>query len=564
MRLLSAKFTNYRNCDGLEVCFENQLSFIVGENNIGKTNLINGLTHVLSARPFSKEDFFDSEKPIRISFQLSLSDEEIGIFDDLIDPTKGNSINIDATQPHADDYISYTHLETGEPIPPREIKRTNIICYDSLRTPKNELSFSKTKGAGAFLNRILSDYVNGQEEFFNYSDEQTSALSHSLNDTLKKLSSFKRFNLTASLETSIVDLLSKVVSLKDENDISISETGYGVQFSLLIILSLLEKIADYAKRKTSFSKNFSTIIILDEPEIHLHPFLQRTLINDLAKIAGGIDEGFNQVIEQYFGIEKMEAQIIIATHSPNMLIDDYQRIVRLYRKSGKLTASSGTNLSISSQENKHLMKQFEYIKESVYARVAIIVEGDSEYGCIRQFAQSMGVSLDALGIIVIKADGADSIMPIMSLFDKLGIHAVGVVDNDKKKEKNIPDADNLFYTSSKCFDSEIVESVFESGELKVLDSIMSAWDSKATKRSFQCAKVNKIIRNYNYTYPNVQGDCSICDTKDMLLKKILYVTWFDINKSISVGKLIGENLPVSMIPECYKNAINKAKEYSVL
>ena len=564
MRLLSAKFNNYRNCGDLEVCFDSTLSFIVGENNIGKTNLINGLTHVLACRPFSKEDFFDDENPIKISFQLSLSDDEIGIFDDLIDPTTGNSIKIDAIQLNSDEYITYTHSETGESIPPHVIKQTNIISYDSLRTPKNELSFSKSKGAGAFLNRVLLEYVNGQEESFNYSPELTTALSKSLNDTLEKLVSFNRFNLNAAIESNTIDLLSKVVSIKDENNISISETGYGVQFSLLIILSLLEKISDYSKKKPAFSKDFSTILVFDEPEIHLHPFLQRTLINDLVKIAEGKDEGFNHVIKHYFGIEQMEAQIIIATHSPNMLTDDYQRIVRLYRQDGTLTASSGANLSMSQQETKHLMKQFEYIKESVYARAAIVVEGDSEYGCIEKFAQSMELSFDSLGITVIKADGAESIPPIMSLFDKLGIHAVGIIDNDKKIEKNIPDAENLFCTVTKCFDSEIVEAVFNNGNLKVLDSIIDMWDSRSTNRRFQKTKVNKIIKTYGFEHEDLQVDCSINESNETLLKQILYVTWFDINKGISVGKLIGEILPVDMIPECYKRAIIKAKECSEL
>lgn len=562
MRLLSAKFYNYRNCADLEVCFDGKLSFIVGENNIGKTNLINGLTHVLAGRPFAKEDFFDDEKPIKISFQLALSADEIGIFDDLIDPTTGDSIGIDAVQLNSDEYITYTHSETGESIPPSVIKQTNIISYDSLRTPKNELSFSKSKGAGAFLNRVLLDYVKGQGETFNYSPELTTALSKSLNDTLEKLVSFNRFNLNATIESNTIELLSKVVSIKDENDISISETGYGVQFSLLITLSLLEKIAEYSKKKASFAKDFSAILVFDEPEIHLHPFLQRTLINDLVKIAEGKDEGFNQVIKHYFGIEKMEAQIIIATHSPNMLTDDYQRIVRLYRQYGTLTASSGANLEISPQETKHLMKQFEYIKESVYARVAIVVEGDSEYGCIKKFAQSMGISFDSLGITVIKADGADSIPPIMSLFDKFGIYAVGIIDNDKKIEKSIPDAENIFCTVSKCFDSEIVEAVFNNGNLKILDSIIEMWDSKSTNRKFQKTKINKIIKSYGFEHQDLHSDCSINESSEMLLKKILYVTWFDTNKSISVGKLIGETIPVDVIPECYRKAIIKAKEYS--
>lgn len=563
MRIISAKFYNYRNCDSLEISFEKNLSFIVGENNIGKTNLINGIVHVLSGKPFYKEDFHDDERPIKVHFQLSLSEKEIGVFDDLIDPSNGTSINIDAVQLNAEEYINYTHTETGESIPLSVIKLTNIISYDSLRMPKNELDFAKTKGAGAFLNKVLMDYIDGNETGFSYSDEVTSSMSNSLNATLLKLAPFSRFKLNASIEKKVIDFISKIVDIKDENNIAISSTGYGVQFSLLIILSLLEKISDYAKKKKIYDNDFSSILVFDEPEIHLHPFLQRTLIRDLVKIAEGEDNGFNEIIKQYFGIESIDAQIIIATHSPNMLTDDYKKIVRLYSKDGKVKSASCSKLEITQQETKHLMKQFEYIKESVYARTVIVVEGDSEYGCIQKFAHTMGISFDALGITVIKADGAESILPIMNLLDKLGIQSVGIIDNDKKIEKSIPDLECLFCTKSKCFDSEIVQVAFDNGNLQQLNAIISEWDTQSLKRVFQKTRINKIIKNYNFDFLEVQEDSSIESSENnLILKQILYVTWFDTNKSVSVGKLIGETLSAEMIPKCYKDAIVKAKEHS--
>ena len=76
--------------------------------------------------------------------------------------------------------------------------------------------------------------------------------------------------------------------------------------------------------------------------------------------------------------------------------------------------------------------QFEYIKEAVFARAAIIVEGESEYGSFKMFADTLGVDFDQEGIALIKAGGAESILPIIKLFNKLAIKAVGVIDNDKK------------------------------------------------------------------------------------------------------------------------------------
>lgn len=562
MRLDHVEIGNYRNIDGLVVDFEKDLSFVVGENNVGKTNLISGLVHIFIGKPFLRTDFYDEERPISVKFSLILNEEEIGIFDDLVDPTCPNKVNIFAIQETPDEYITYKHVETDEIIPLSVIKRMNVISYDSLRNPKNELDFSKTKGAGAFLNYVLNDYVKKNNTSLSLEKSEVDRLTTSVNETLKKLSSFKRFEITAQIEDNSADLISKVISLRDSNSISISETGYGVQFSTLIFLSLLERIADYAKHKKEYEKNFTTLLIFDEPEIHLHPYLQRALINDLVKIANGSDNNFNQIIHDYFNIDKIEAQIIIATHSPNMLSDDYRKIVRLFIKDDQIKAASGMGVSLSQQEEKQLLKQFEYIKEAVYSRCVIVVEGDSEHGCIKQFANKMGISFDALGIEVIKADGAESVLPIIRVLNKLGIKAVGIIDQDKKIEKNLPEEEYLFYTVSKCFDSEIVKALIENNMTSVLNSIITSWDSQSTNRLFQKNKINKIIDAFNFQYNHVNSDYSIDMATDDNMREILYVTWFAVNKGISLGKIIGEEVPCEAIPDCYANAINKAKEYS--
>ena len=87
MEIVFIKITNYRNLNGLEVAINKDINFIVGENNIGKSNFQNCLTKILSCKSFQKEDFTDDKESLSVDMTFHLNDEEIGIFDDLVDPT---------------------------------------------------------------------------------------------------------------------------------------------------------------------------------------------------------------------------------------------------------------------------------------------------------------------------------------------------------------------------------------------------------------------------------------------------------------------------------------------
>ena len=482
MEITFIKIMNYRNLNGLQVEINKNINFIVGENNIGKSNFQNCLLKVLSCKPFLKEDFTDETQKISVEMTFHLNSDEIGIFDDLVDPTNREMINIVAVQESPDEYIKYCHKETGENIPNILIKRVNVISYDSLRNPKNEIDFSKTKGAGAFLNFVVKKFIEDYSGTGILKKSEVKKVEKYISNSLGNLSAFNRFGIKPQVDVDDADILSRVLLLKDANNINIPENGYGVQFNLLIMLSLLEKIIDFRKRAKDTDTEFSALLIFDEPEIHLHPYLQRTLIKDIYKLALGQDEPFNNLLNEYFGITKISAQIIITTHSPNMLDDDYTKIIRMFKKDDFTAAVSCANMRLQSKEEKHLLMQFEYIKEAVFSRAAIIVEGESEYGSFKMFADTLGVDFDKEGIALIRAGAADSIIPIIKLFNKLQIKAVGVIDNDKKIEKNLSEEEYLFYTKSKCFDSEIVKRIIYNKRYDILETILNEYDSQGDNR----------------------------------------------------------------------------------
>ena len=59
MKIKRVEIENYRNLGGMRILLNDDISFIVGENNIGKSNFQKCLSNIFSCKPFAKEDFYD-------------------------------------------------------------------------------------------------------------------------------------------------------------------------------------------------------------------------------------------------------------------------------------------------------------------------------------------------------------------------------------------------------------------------------------------------------------------------------------------------------------------------
>ena len=121
----------------------------------------------------------------------------------------------------------------------------------------------------------------------------------------------------------------------------------------------------------------------------------------------------------------------------------------------------------------------------------------------------------------------------------------------------------MFYTKSKCFDSEIVKRVIYNKRYDILGAILTEYDSQGDNRCVQQKKLNDIIQAFNYKRINADNSYKFKDV-DITnpLYEVMYVSWFSINKGILLGKIIGGHLDKKNIPICYVKAIKKVKEYA--
>ena len=571
MEISKIAFENYRNLDKLEVLFSST-SYIIGENGIGKSNLLHALNRIFSHNKFLEGDFFDTATKIRILIQLRLAEEELGIFDDYVDPHNCNFINLIIEQEYDDVTFRVFHQETHEEIPVKFFRNVQYIYYDSIRNPKAELSFEKEKGSGSLLNYIVKHYLKETgEDDSNYIDgEKLNTALNFINDRLQKLDSVSRNNIKVSFDSNNVNFLNTIFKLYDNKNIELKNSGYGLQFSLAVILSLFEKlisVSTLAKKRGEEFKQYSCILAFDEPEIHLHPFAQRALMKELNKMANGSDEGFNDIIKELFGIEKFSAQLLIVSHSDKIIMGNYDNIVRVYSTSEGVRAVSGQTIKnedaseINKHEN-HLQKFFPHFCEGLFARKVIFVEGDTEVGAFREFSKKLGIDFDAIGVSIINANGEGTVIPLINLFSLFKIETIGVKDRDvyarakaigkgTRAEDTLIEENKLVLTHELNFEFEIVKAFPDLDKLyQILSELGTNFVAPIQKTKIE--KFNKDFPEVGYT-----GSDTLAWDENLspLEKEVFLVNCLGQIKSVVNGALIAENVPEENIPSVYGDLI---------
>lgn len=589
MKIVSIEIQNYRNLSGQKASLHHECNFIVGENNIGKSNFLNFINVVFTQRGFNADDFKDLALPISGKIVLQLEDVEKGIFSDLFDAEDPNKINIQLEQKSPIDNLEFKHEESLTFIQPSLIRCLNYIHYDSLRNPISEINFDKGKGVGKFLTRLVKNYVSTQSDINlpkkNFVNEtEVNLLVDSLNNTVGKLKAFNDFGIKAGVENDLESLLPKMVSLVDINGDSLTRSGYGVQFLILVTLSILDKIQTIIEQKwrqnaifegeeivngkTEKLKYISLVLGLDEPEIHLHPYMQRSLIKYLNRVISNQNQDFNDLLKSLFGIDKFIGQIIVITHSPNIILNNYKQIIRFHQSSNKVVIKSGNIFQLSPQDENHLNILFPAIKEAFFSKSVLFVEGETEFTALPRIASKYDIDFDDLGIALIKVEG-DCISIVMNIVSKFGIYSVGVQDFDKGKKAIRNQDPNLFFTSKANFEDELVDLIKQGRENILREIFLSVEIKYGINTIVQLGSLKEINTKFSLGLSNIK-DSKLSElfqtypiTHDEFnLLKCYYLAWFSNKKGYLVGKIIGDVIPVGCVPEVYKNCIKKVKELS--
>ena len=295
MRITSVHVSNYRNIDGITVIFNPECNYIIGENNLGKSNFLALLATICSGRSFDDNDYFDAEKPIEVELEIQLLQNEQGFFGDNFSPNNASILRIQYFQNIQEAFPTVICVDSNESIQPKLLRKINFLKYETTSAPSKELRLDTRKGAGLLINGIIERFIVNREEVPDFLNSgQVMLLMDFINDHLGKIRSFRDYSIKATVAPDTNEMLTSMIYLSD-GDRKIDTTGSGVQYMAMASINILSQIMElYISKASPFEehlfsdekgKNLLPLVLsIDEPEVHLHPYLQRSLINYYKKI----------------------------------------------------------------------------------------------------------------------------------------------------------------------------------------------------------------------------------------------------------------------------------------
>ena len=83
MIIKNIEIKNYRGLNNVNINFNEANSYILGDNGVGKSSILDLLNTIFNKGSFNESDFYNADEKIEIVIQLKLSDLEIGYFEDI-------------------------------------------------------------------------------------------------------------------------------------------------------------------------------------------------------------------------------------------------------------------------------------------------------------------------------------------------------------------------------------------------------------------------------------------------------------------------------------------------
>jgi len=440
MYLKNFLIKNFRAIKEASFIFDKGLNVIIGENNSGKTAIIDALRICFSYGKqwrniyIRKDDFYiDSEniesKNMPIEFDLIFEiekEEESGIFYDLlvqkddkqelqmhfyyyIQETKGTEKvkykiwggDNEGQQitPDVLDLINFVYLspirDAVEALKPIRWNRLGEL-FANIVTDKEENPINKQKRDE--LAKKVTSYVKNDNDWTNLIESGKDKINKHLNETSIE---GKEQNIDIDFLPfefrRIVDNLRIQFPFFKEDEINgdlekqkylqISQNGLGSNnlLYIAIVLGDLTNKKEYVEPEAYYS------LLIEEPEAHLHPQLQKIFFNYMN------------------ALNKKGIQIFITSHSPTITAKvDLNSLIILQNQQRKINSFSLRNSELKPKNRKFLAKFLDVTKSQLFfSNGTILVEGISEALLLSVFSRIMGKEYDIekKGIEIVNING---------------------------------------------------------------------------------------------------------------------------------------------------------------
>lgn len=450
MRLTRIVIEHYRSIEHIEIRLPYQKPLILfGPNNAGKSNIISAIDKVLGKRWPPSTDLEDSDFYMRDRRQYPEIRIEASFDQPYHFPKYGSQVVSDIVLTlNSDQSKSHFQSTSGKRLGVSSDERSVIQSYvvDAERDIGRQLSYySRYSLLSQFAHAVHGSLTEDQRQ----SLEDAYA---SIKSTFEGVPQYSKFfaNFHEVIENSVkgfvhdlkVDFSAydpnnfaksmRIVAYEGNEARSFEEFGTGEQQILLMA---------FAKAYVQTFGSGSLVLMIEEPEAHLHPLAQRWLK------------------EYIYSLCSNGLQVVISTHSADFLdMSNLDGLVRVCKDDRGVTRvvqltkqalvdfclKSGVPSEKISERNVldfFGTRLFPDESKGFFATKVLLVEGATEYYALPQIMRSLGHSLVQSGVEIVMANGKNSIPLYWRIFKAFGIQCACLFDGDgkgkdKKSSKN--------------------------------------------------------------------------------------------------------------------------------
>lgn len=319
-----------------------------------------------------------------------------------------------------------------------------IDCLNAQRHLSDPSSKKQDSGRAEDLSKRLSRFYQRNLEQLEQSHDVLSALYYSENELNKHLqevfegtlNSLSRLGYpgiynpeleikSALNPASIMSQDARVHYKIDGSSISLPDTynGLGLKNLIYMVVEILDFHETWQKQE---NKPLIHLIIIEEPEAHLHTQLQQVFIEKVLNLVESI------------GNDKSRSQMIVTTHSPHILYkSDFKSIRYFKRNINKGIGQTTSVLNLSDLPKKLPPKDIKFLEKYIklthcdlfFSDAAILVEGNVERLLLPIMIEKVAPTLNSSALCILEVGGAFG-HRFKELIYFLGINTLIITDLD--------------------------------------------------------------------------------------------------------------------------------------